>query len=69
LGADEILFHDKVMVRQNLPRKAGRVADGSKTAGEVANVEIGMAVWWAGDKGLKIEPCGPSGSSTPTSSR
>lgn len=55
LGADEILFHDKVMVRENLPHDAERVRDSQKVRGEVANGEIGMAVWWAGNKGLKVE--------------
>jgi hypothetical protein len=55
LGADEILFHDKVMVRENMPHKAERVSDGSKLPRDVANGEIGMAVWWAGTKGLKVE--------------
>jgi hypothetical protein len=55
LGADEILFHDKVMVRENLPHDAERVKDSKKMPGDVANGEIGMAVWWAGTKGLKVE--------------
>ena len=55
MGADEIIFHDKVMVRANTDHTAERVSDDTKIPGEVANGEIGMAVWWAGTKGLKVE--------------
>lgn len=55
MGADEIIFHDKVMVRQNTGHIAERVSDEAKIPGEVANGEIGMAVWWAGTRGLKVE--------------
>jgi hypothetical protein len=54
-GADEILFHDKVMVGYNHGRDAERVVDGQRLKAEVANGEIGMAVLWAGRKGLKVE--------------
>jgi hypothetical protein len=55
MGADEILYHDKVMVVRNHGMKAERIADRAKVSGEVANGEIGMATWWAGKKGLKVE--------------
>jgi hypothetical protein len=55
MGADEIIFHDKVMVRVNMGHTAERISDDAKIPGEVANGEIGMAVWWAGTKGLKVE--------------
>jgi hypothetical protein len=43
------------MVILNRPCPAERVSDEAKVPGEVANGEIGMAVWWAGTKGLKVE--------------
>lgn len=55
MGADEILYHDKVMVVRNHGMKAERIADRAKVNAEVANGEIGMATWWAGKKGLKVE--------------
>lgn len=55
MGADEILYHDKVMVVRNHHMKAERIADRQSVSGEVANGEIGIATLWAGDKGLKIE--------------
>lgn len=55
LGADEILYHDKVMVVRNHAMKAERIADRAKIKAEVANGEIGIATWWAGRKGLKVE--------------
>jgi AAA domain/UvrD-like helicase C-terminal domain len=55
MGADEILFYDKVMCVTNHQREAWQVAEGKKRAGDVANGEIGMAVHWAGRKGLKVE--------------
>jgi AAA domain/UvrD-like helicase C-terminal domain len=55
MGADEIIYHDKVMVVRNHGMKAERIADRVKVNGEVANGEIGIATWWAGRKGLKVE--------------
>lgn len=55
MGADEILFHDKVMCIANHRHKAYEVATGNKPDGEVANGEIGMAVGWMKRKGLKVE--------------
>lgn len=55
MGADEILYHDKVMVVRNHGMRAERIADRAKLGAEVANGEIGMATWWAGRKGLKVE--------------
>ncbi|WP_151523700.1 AAA family ATPase [Serinicoccus kebangsaanensis] len=55
MGADEILYHDKVMVVRNHGMKAERIADKAKVKAEVANGEIGIATWWAGNKGLKVE--------------
>jgi len=56
IGADEVLFHDKVMcVRNHHHRKAYEVASGKNVEGDVANGEIGMAVHWAKNKGLKAE--------------
>jgi hypothetical protein len=55
MGADEILYHDKVMIVRNHPMKPERISDREKIKGEVANGEIGVATWWAGNKGLKVE--------------
>ena len=56
LGADEVLFHDKVMcVRNHHHRTAYEVGSGSNIEADVANGEIGMAVSWAKNKGLKAE--------------
>lgn len=55
MGANEILYHDKVMVVRNHGMKAERIADRAKVNAEVANGEIGIATWWAGRKGLKVE--------------
>lgn len=55
MGADEILYHDKVMIVRNHGMKAERIADRVKVNADVANGEIGMATWWAGRKGLKVE--------------
>ena len=57
MGADEVLFNDKVMCLSNHRREAWIVDDRKKRDGEVANGEIGIAVFSAGKppKGLKIE--------------
>jgi len=56
LGADEVLFHDKVMcVRNHHHRKAYDVHGRATVEADVANGEIGMAVFWAKNKGLKVE--------------
>ena len=46
MGADEVLFHDKVMCVENRRHKARRVGSKESEGGEVANGEIGMAVGW-----------------------
>jgi len=51
IGADEILYHDKVMCAVNQPRKAKNLKTGEYQDGEVANGEIGMAVGWPARKG------------------
>lgn len=55
LGADEVLFHDKVMCVVNHTHGAWDVGARKKVDGDVANGELGMAVHWAKTKGLKIE--------------
>lgn len=57
LGADEVLFNDKVMCLSNHRREAWDVNTRQKHRGEVANGEIGVAVFSAGKppKGLKVE--------------
>ncbi len=56
LGADEVLFHDKVMcVLNHHHRTAYEVGTGRNIEADVANGEIGMAVFWAMNKGLKAE--------------
>lgn len=55
LGADEILFHDKVMCVTNHAREAWDPKAKKKVAAEVANGEIGIAVGWFKNKGLKVE--------------
>lgn len=54
LGADEILFHDKVMCADNQPHKAKNIATGQYQPGEVANGEIGMAVGWPAKHGRAL---------------
>lgn len=54
MGADEVLFHDKVMCVANHPRKAKNFHDGSAESGDVANGEIGMAVGWPKKNGKGI---------------
>jgi len=54
LGADEVLFHDKVMCAENRSQKALDVAAGKRHPGEVANGEIGMAVGWPKQKGRGV---------------
>jgi hypothetical protein len=46
MGADEVLFHDKVMCVDNHPRKAKNFTTNEYQSGEVANGEIGIAVGW-----------------------
>jgi hypothetical protein len=53
MGADEILFYDKVMCVSNHARQSYLVSEGTTLDGEVANGEIGMAVHWAGRRGQK----------------
>lgn len=55
VGADEILFHDKVMCVVNHRRSGYELTTRKSQDGEVANGEIGMAVWWQKSKGLKVE--------------
>jgi ATP-dependent exoDNAse (exonuclease V) alpha subunit len=55
LGADEILFHDKVMCVANHERKAWDPTGRKSLDGDVANGEIGMAVGWAKQKGIRVE--------------
>ncbi|HEV8649554.1 MAG TPA: ATP-dependent RecD-like DNA helicase [Actinomycetes bacterium] len=60
MGADEVLFHDKVMCATNHRHDAYDLQDRKTVDGEVANGEIGMAVEWAGAKnrrpdGLRVE--------------
>lgn len=55
VGADEVLFHDKVMCVSNHRRDAYNVATRKSQDGDVANGEIGMAVWWYKRQGLKVE--------------
>lgn len=57
MGADEILFHDKVMCADNQPRKAKNFKTGQYQGGEVANGEIGMAV---GSEGVAAEERTPA---------
>ena len=54
IGADEILFHDKVMCADNQPRKAKDIRTGQYQGGEVANGEIGMAVGWPTKSGRAL---------------
>jgi hypothetical protein len=54
LGADEVLFHDKVMCAGNHPRKAKNIGTGQYLSGDVANGEIGMAVGWPKKNGRGI---------------
>lgn len=55
MGADEILFHDKVMCIQNHGRAGWRVHEHEQVKADVANGEIGMVTHWQGRKGLKVE--------------
>lgn len=55
LGADEILFHDKVMCVANHSRKAWDEATSRKLDGDLANGEIGIAASWYKRQGLKVE--------------
>lgn len=55
LGADEVLFHDKVMCAINHPREAWQVSGRSSTKADVANGEIGMVVSWIKRDGVKVE--------------
>ena len=56
LGADQVLFFDKVMCVANHPRDAWSVASRQKLKRQpVANGEIGMAVHWHQRKGIKVE--------------
>jgi hypothetical protein len=55
MGADEILFHDKVMCVTNHQHEAWQVKKGAKQKCDVANGEIGVAVHWMKTKGLKVE--------------
>lgn len=54
MGADEVLFHDKVMCVENRPRKAKNIGTGDYENGDVANGEIGMAVGWPKKHGRGI---------------
>jgi hypothetical protein len=54
MGADEVLFHDKVMCVDNQPWKAKNIEKDEYQSGEVANGEIGMAVGWPKKKGRGI---------------
>lgn len=54
MGADEVLFHDKVMCVENRPRKAKNIATGDYETADVANGEIGMAVGWPKKNGRGI---------------
>jgi hypothetical protein len=56
LGADQVLFYDKVMCTANHLREAWQVTARQKVKRQpVANGEIGMAVIWQKNKGLKVE--------------
>jgi hypothetical protein len=55
LGADEILFHDKVMCITNHRRDGWVLQTREKDRRDVANGEIGMAVEWFKRKGIKVE--------------
>jgi hypothetical protein len=46
IGADEVLFHDKVMCISNHDRQAKDIELGKYEDGDVANGEIGMVVGW-----------------------
>lgn len=55
MGADEVLFHDKVMCADNQYRlKVKNIATGKFEDGEAANGEIGMAVGWPKKNGRGI---------------
>ena len=54
MGADEVLFHDKVMCVVNRPRKARNITAGTYQDADVANGEIGMAVAWPKKSGRGI---------------
>jgi hypothetical protein len=46
IGADELLFHDKLMCVDNHRHQARNIETREQQEGEVANGEIGMAVGW-----------------------
>ncbi len=54
MGADEVLFHDKVMCAENRPLKAKNITTGNYETADVANGEIGMAVGWPKKNGQGI---------------
>jgi hypothetical protein len=54
MGADEVLFYDKVMCVHNHPRKTKNLEEDEYQRGEVANGEIGMAVGWPKKNGRGI---------------
>jgi AAA domain/UvrD-like helicase C-terminal domain len=54
MGADEVLFDDKVMCVMNHHRKARDVKAAESKDGDVANGEIGMAVGWPKKNGKGI---------------
>jgi len=55
MGADEILFHDKVMCADNLYRLKPKNFDtGEREEGDAANGEIGMAVGWPKKQGRGV---------------
>jgi hypothetical protein len=54
MGADEVLFHDKVMCIENRARKAKNIGTGQHDDADVANGEIGMAVGWPKKNGRGI---------------
>ena len=61
MGADEVIFNDKVMcLRNDHDRRAYKPLERTTCDGSVANGEIGVVVWGAGRKrkrpnGLKVE--------------
>lgn len=61
MGADEVIFNDKVMcLRNDNRREAWQPIEGEACDGTVANGEIGVVVWGAGKRGkrptgLKVE--------------
>lgn len=54
MGADQVLFHDKVMCASNHQRRARNLSTGNQEDGDVANGEIGMSVGWPRKNGRGV---------------